>query len=71
MEAANRGAREAPTLSVGLNIELPWEQQLNPYVDLSIEFEHFFARKVMFVRYASAFVVFPGGYGTLDDSSSR
>ena len=54
-------------MSVGLNIELPWEQQLNPYVDLSIEFEHFFARKVMFVRYASAFVVFPGGYGTLDE----
>ena len=56
-----------PTLSVGLNIELPFEQQLNTFVDLGIQFEHFFARKVMFVRYASAFVVFPGGYGTLDE----
>jgi uncharacterized protein (TIGR00730 family) len=67
MEAANKGAREAPTLSVGLNIQLPFEQHLNPYVDVSMRFEHFFARKVMFVRYASAFVVFPGGYGTLDE----
>jgi uncharacterized protein (TIGR00730 family) len=67
MEAANRGAREAPVLSVGLNIELPFEQHLNPFVDIGIQFEHFFARKVMFVRYASAFVVFPGGYGTLDE----
>jgi uncharacterized protein (TIGR00730 family) len=67
MEAANLGAREAPTLSVGLNIQLPREQRLNAYIDLGIEFEHFFARKVMFVRYASAFVVFPGGDGTLDE----
>jgi hypothetical protein len=67
MEAANRGARDAGALSVGLNIQLPFEQHLNPYVDIGLEFEHFFARKVMFVRYASAFVVFPGGYGTLDE----
>jgi uncharacterized protein (TIGR00730 family) len=67
MEAANRGAQESGATSVGLNIVLPFEQHLNPYVDIGLEFEHFFARKVMFVRYASAFVVFPGGYGTLDE----
>ncbi len=67
MEAANLGARDAGALSVGLNIHLPFEQHLNPYVDLGLEFDHFYARKVMFVRYASAFVVFPGGYGTLDE----
>jgi uncharacterized protein (TIGR00730 family) len=67
MEAANRGAREAGAVSVGLNIKLPFEQRLNDYVDIGLTFEHFFARKVMFVRYASAFVVFPGGYGTLDE----
>jgi uncharacterized protein (TIGR00730 family) len=67
MEAANRGAREAGALSIGLNIELPFEQGLNPYCDIGLEFHYFFARKVMFVRYASAFVVFPGGYGTLDE----
>jgi uncharacterized protein (TIGR00730 family) len=67
MEAASLGAREAPTRSVGLNIQLPFEQHLNPFVDLGLEFEHFFARKVMFVRYAAAFVVFPGGFGTLDE----
>jgi uncharacterized protein (TIGR00730 family) len=67
MEAANRGARDAGVLSVGLNIELPSEQKLNPYVDLRLQFRHFFIRKVMFVRYASAFVVFPGGFGTLDE----
>jgi uncharacterized protein (TIGR00730 family) len=67
MEAANRGARDAGARSVGLNIELPFEQHLNPYVDISIEFRHFFVRKLMFVRYASAFVVFPGGLGTLDE----
>ncbi len=67
MEAANRGAREAGALSVGCNIELPHEQQLNPYVDIGLRFRHFFARKVMFVRYASAFVVCPGGFGTLDE----
>ena len=67
MEAANRGARDVGALSVGLSIELPVEQQINPSVDLAIEFKHFFVRKVMFVRYASAFVVFPGGFGTLDE----
>jgi uncharacterized protein (TIGR00730 family) len=67
MEAANRGARDAGALSVGCNIELPREQQLNAYVDIALRFRHFFARKVMFVRYASAFVIGPGGYGTLDE----
>ncbi len=67
MEAANRGAHEVGARSVGLNIELPHAQTLNPYVDLQLRFEHFFIRKVMFVRYASAFVVFPGGLGTLDE----
>jgi uncharacterized protein (TIGR00730 family) len=67
MEAANRGAREAGALSIGCNIELPVEQQLNSYVDIGLRFRHFFARKVMFVRYASAFVICPGGYGTLDE----
>jgi uncharacterized protein (TIGR00730 family) len=67
MEAANRGARDAGALSVGCNIELPREQHLNPYVDIGLEFRHFFARKVMFVRYACAFVICPGGFGTLDE----
>ena len=67
MAAANRGAREAGALSVGLNIELPHEQGTNEWVDLGLEFHYFFARKLMFVRYASAFVVFPGGFGTLDE----
>jgi len=67
MEAANRGARDAGTRSVGLNIELPFEQETNRYVDLALRFEHFYTRKVMFVRYACAFVVFPGGFGTLDE----
>ena len=67
MEAANRGCQEGGGLSVGCNIELPNEQGLNPYVDLGIEFRYFFARKVMFVKYADAFVIFPGGYGTLDE----
>ncbi len=67
MEAANRGAREAGALSIGCNIELPHEQHLNRYVDIGLCFRHFFARKVMFVRYASAFVIFPGGFGTLDE----
>jgi uncharacterized protein (TIGR00730 family) len=67
MEAANRGAREAGAVSVGLNIELPREQRLNDHVDIGLTFRHFFARKVMFVRYASAFVICPGGFGTLDE----
>ncbi|MGB5535367.1 MAG: TIGR00730 family Rossman fold protein, partial [Thiogranum sp.] len=67
MEAANRGAREAGGLSLGCNIELPFEQKPNPYLDKFIEFEHFFIRKVMLVKYSSAFVVMPGGFGTLDE----
>ena len=67
MEAANRGCQEAGGLSVGCNIELPHEQSLNPYVDLSVEFRYFFARKTMFVKYADAFVILPGGIGTLDE----
>jgi uncharacterized protein (TIGR00730 family) len=67
MEAGNRGARDAGVPSIGLDIELPHEQFENEYVDLSLDFHYFFARKVMFVRYASAFVVFPGGFGTLDE----
>jgi uncharacterized protein (TIGR00730 family) len=67
MEAANRGAKEAGGLSVGFNIELPREQQSNPYVDLLLTFRHFYARKTMFVKAAEGFVVFPGGFGTADE----
>jgi uncharacterized protein (TIGR00730 family) len=67
MEAANRGAREAAVTSVGLNIDLPFEQGANAYQDIELRFHYFFTRKVMFVRFASAFVVFPGGFGTLDE----
>jgi uncharacterized protein (TIGR00730 family) len=67
MEAANRGAQDAGALSVGLNIELPFEQGGNPHCDIALEFHYFFARKIMFVRYASGFVVFPGGFGTMDE----
>ncbi|MBW3647799.1 MAG: TIGR00730 family Rossman fold protein [Actinobacteria bacterium] len=67
MEAANRGASEAGGLSVGLGIELPFEQSLNDWVDLGLEFRYFFARKTMFVKYAQAFVILPGGFGTMDE----
>ena len=67
MEAANRGAADAGGLSIGLNIELPHEQEPNRYANRQIEFHYFFARKLMFVRYARAFVIFPGGFGTLDE----
>jgi hypothetical protein len=67
MEAANRGAREAGGLSVGCNIVLPHEQASNPYVDIDVTFEHFFVRKVLLLKYSYAFVVMPGGFGTLDE----
>ena len=67
MEAANRGARDVGARSIGLNIELPFEQFANQYLDLSLTFRYFFARKVCFVRYATGFVVLPGGFGTLDE----
>jgi uncharacterized protein (TIGR00730 family) len=67
MAAANRGCFEAGGFSVGCNIELPHEQWLNPWVDLGVEFRYFFVRKTMFVKYAEGFVIFPGGFGTLDE----
>jgi uncharacterized protein (TIGR00730 family) len=67
MEAANKGACEAGGISVGLGIELPFEQGLNPYVDIGLNFRYFFVRKMMFVKYAQGFVVLPGGLGTLDE----
>jgi uncharacterized protein (TIGR00730 family) len=67
MEAGNRGAQAAGVPSVGLNIELPFEQGVNDYVDMAIEFRYFFVRKTMFVKYAQAFVIFPGGFGTMDE----
>ena len=67
MEGANRGAREGGGLSVGFNVELPHEQQPNPYLDIAYTFEHFYVRKVCFVRPAEGFVIFPGGFGTLDE----
>ncbi len=67
MEAANRGARDAGVRSVGLNIELPHEQAANAYIDTHLDFRYFFVRRLMFVRYAEAFVIHPGGFGTLDE----
>ena len=67
MEAANRGAQEAGGLSIGFNIDLPHEQNANPYLDLSVTFKHFYARKVMLVKAAEGFVMMPGGFGTLDE----
>jgi uncharacterized protein (TIGR00730 family) len=67
MEAANKGAHAGPSPSIGLNIMLPHEQAGNPYQDIALNFRHFFSRKVMFVKYASAYVVLPGGFGTLDE----
>ncbi len=67
MEAANKGAYEGASPSIGLNIQLPREQTANEYQDMALDFNHFFSRKVMFVKYASAYVVLPGGFGTLDE----
>ncbi len=67
MEAVNKGAYAGKSPSIGLNIQLPHEQTGNPYQDISLNFRHFFSRKVMFVKYASAYVVLPGGFGTLDE----
>ena len=67
MEAANRGARQAGAISIGCNIELPFEQQINEYVDKAMNFRYFFVRKTMFIKYSEAFVTFPGGFGTLDE----
>jgi len=67
MEAANRGAKEAGGRSIGCNIELPFEQGANPYVDTVINFRYFFVRKTMFIKYSNAFIIFPGGFGTLDE----
>jgi len=67
MEAANKGAQNANGVSVGLNIELPMEQEPNPFQDIRVEFRYFFVRKLMFVKYAVAYVIFPGGFGTMDE----
>ncbi len=67
MEAANKGAQEGGNLSIGCNIELPFEQDDNPYLDIALDFRYFFVRKTMFVKYSSAFIIFPGGFGTMDE----
>ena len=67
MEAGNKGAQEGGNVSVGCNIELPFEQGPNLYLDISLDFRYFFVRKTMFVKYAAAFVIFPGGFGTMDE----
>jgi uncharacterized protein (TIGR00730 family) len=67
MEAANKGATEADGQSVGCNIELPFEQGMNPWVRTAVNFRYFFVRKTMFVKYAAGFLIFPGGFGTLDE----
>ena len=67
MQAANKGARKAEAISVGCNIELPFEQKSNDFIDISIDFRYFFVRKTMFVKYACGFVIFPGGFGTMDE----
>jgi uncharacterized protein (TIGR00730 family) len=67
MEAANKGAQQGGALSIGCNIELPFEQKINPYVDRAMQFRYFFVRKTMFIKYSEAFITFPGGFGTLDE----
>jgi uncharacterized protein (TIGR00730 family) len=67
MEAANKGAQESGNCSIGCNIELPFEQSSNPYLDVSLDFSYFFVRKTMFVKYSHAFIIFPGGFGTMDE----
>ncbi len=67
MEAANRGAQEGGNISVGCNIQLPFEQTANSYQDISLDFRYFFVRKLMFIKYSTAFVIFPGGFGTMDE----
>ena len=67
MEAGNKGAQDGGNLSIGCNIELPFEQFSNPYLDVSLDFNYFFVRKTMFIKYSSAFIIFPGGYGTMDE----
>ena len=67
MEAANKGAQEGGNLSIGCNIELPFEQASNPYLDISLDFRYFFVRKTLFIKYSNAFIIFPGGFGTMDE----
>lgn len=67
MEAGNKGAQDGGNLSIGCNIELPFEQFANPYLDVSLDFNYFFVRKTMFIKYSSAFIIFPGGFGTMDE----